>query len=234
MSFGESPPGILFALSAGTRSPAPLAVRFPEHLYRRSLVLQSKMFRFTERLSTTGAGRVEANRYLKRAGLFAAGLLLLWVALQLVPSEPAPAEHRTYSDEAGTVASRPELPESRLPSFISFGNLAALLLLGGGVALAVHLRKRSRHGTEAAPFKTVASYSVGPNQSIQLIECGGETHLIGITTGQISLLKTYPSDRFVSPALDAATVSDLRSSHFADVLQRYAGANGHQPNGTAR
>ncbi len=180
------------------------------------------MFLLSERLSISGSSRTDARRYLKRALLFGAGLLLLWASLQLLPSQTRVPP--VYSDDAGTVAGQadPE-PKSGIPDVFSPGNLLAIVLLGGGVALAVHLRRRSKSDNGSTPITPLGDYTIGPNQSLRLIECGNEVLLIGVAAGQITLLRSYPTDRFERPLSDDAAGLSSDRSHFSDVLHRYAG-----------
>lgn len=183
------------------------------------------MFQLLERLSLSGTPPIEARRYLKRAFLFGAGLLLLWVALQLVPSPSSPPETAVYSDDAGTVAARAEQrPSPRTPRLFTPGTLAALLLLGGGVAVAVHLRRTST-GEGPNAITPLGEYALGPNQSLRLIECAGEVLLIGVTGGQVNLLRSYAADQFDLRLPDEAVMRPT-DSHFADLLHRFAGQSG--------
>lgn len=184
------------------------------------------MFQFVERLSTLGAPAPEARRYLKRAFLFGAGLLLLWVALQLVPSAAPPVESAVYSDDAGTVAARAEpSPPARTPGLFRPGTMVAILLLGGGVAVALRLRRRTNGGEGPSAISPVGEYAIGPNESLRLVECAGEVLLVGVTAGQVTLLRSYPADRFDSIRSDQGEVPATHT-HFADVLHRYAGPSG--------
>lgn len=197
-----------------------------------------KMFRLSERLSSAGAPRSGSKRYLRRAALFAAGLGLLWVALQLVPSEPPTPEPSVYSDESGTVAHRQPEAGGRTLRLLTGGNVAAMLLLAGGVAVAVYLRRRSKDEEPSVPITTLGQAAVGQNQSLRLVECGGEVLLLGVTSGQINLLRTYDDGRFdeLRSALadeESAPAPALKESHFSDVLRQYAGrSTTSQQNGT--
>lgn len=181
------------------------------------------MFHLSERLSPSGTSRIEARRYLKRAFLFGAGLLLLWVSLQLLPSRTAPEQPPVYSDEAGTVASGTQkTPPSGTLNLFAPGNLVAILLLGGGVALAVHLRRRSRTGDAPTAITPLGEYGIGPNQSLRLVECANEVLLIGVTSGQVTLLRSYTADQFDVDCPEEGAKPSM-GTHFADVLHRYAG-----------
>lgn len=193
------------------------------------------MFRPFERVSSPDSGRTSAKRYLKRAGLFAAGLALLWIALQLVPTSSPGSEPPVYSDDAGAVASSEELRSAyEGPALLTFGNVAALILLIGGGAFAYYLHRRSNGGGGASTLiEPLGELSVGQSQQLQLIRCGGEVMLLGVTGNQITLLRDFdpalfedtPFDDF---ELEAETPSTAyrpqpQRSHFADVLRQYAG-----------
>ena len=191
------------------------------------------MFRFTERLSSGKSGPQESRRYLKRAGLFAAGLALLWVALQLVPSSEAPEGPQVYADDSGAVASnRPVTPRRSGSGMFGLGNVAALLLLGGGGAFAFYLHKRAKSGpASTSAIESIGELVIGQNQQLRLVKCGEEVLLLGVTSGQINLLRTYEGDAFTSfeevGAVEEArrypAAPAFQSSAFADVLRQYAG-----------
>ena len=148
------------------------------------------MFRIFERLSRSG--RTNSRQYLRRAGLFAGGLVLLWIALQLLPSTTPPPPP-VYSDESGSVATADRiLTEYEGPSLFSFGNVVALILLvgGGGFAYVVHKRSRST-GKSASMIEGIDELGVGQGQQLRLVRCGGEVLLIGVTTNQITLLRHF-------------------------------------------
>lgn len=156
------------------------------------------MFRFTERLSSPGG--TDSKRYLKRAALFAAGLVLLWTAIQLIPTTPA--EPPVYSDDSGSVASSEQVrPAHRGPRLFTFGNLAALLLLGGGGAFAVYMHRRSSQGGRGTShIETIGELPMGQGQQLRLVRCGGEVLLIGATSHEITLLRDFDPDLFDEPA----------------------------------
>lgn len=193
------------------------------------------MFRIPERLSRPAA-RPSSRQLVNRALLFTAGLVLLWIALQLAPrSGPPPSA--TVETEIGAVAANPERPGLRpeRTSWLSAGNLAALLLLVGGVAVALHLRRRAESGAARATafFEPVGSYGLAPGQELRLVRCGDEVLLLGATNGGITLLKAYPPDAF--PELTEETrgaaarggvqalAPERPGAPFADLLRQYAG-----------
>ena len=170
---------------------------------------------------------------MKRAGLFAAGLALLWVALQLVPSSKVPDGPQVYTDDSGAVASnRPVTPRRSGPNMSGWGNFAALLLLGGGGAFAVYLHKRSKNARpSSSAIESIGELAIGQNQQLRLIKCGEEVLLLGVTSGQINLLRTYEGDAFASFE-ETEAAEDVRrypaapafqNTAFADVLRQYAG-----------
>lgn len=182
--------------------------------------------------------------------MFTAGLVLLWLALQLIPSTTG--EPPVYSDESGSVAASEEaLTTYEGPRLFSFGNVAALILLSGGAAFAYFVHKRSRGGGNVRSLiEPIGELGVGQGQQLRLVRCGGEVLLIGVTSNQITLLREFDPDTFDGP--DADSVNDAFDgepdaasttqrthpapvrSHFADVLREYAGRYVNvQSNGTS-
>lgn len=152
--------------------------------------------------------------YLKRAAFFGAGLLLLYFALHLMPAqEPVAAEVAT--DEAGAVAQSLTRPST---SLFGPGSIAAALLLAGGIVLAVVLRKRSSATSSAEHLHTIADMPITQDQRIRLVRVGDEVLLLGITSGQISVLQTYRAEEFVEPT--DTTDEPVVSPAFAEMLRQ--------------
>ena len=194
------------------------------------------MFRFSERLSSSG--RTNSRRYLRRAGLFASGLLLLWIALQLFPTSAA--EPPVYSDEAGSIVSSEKVrPTYQGPRLFTLGNMAALLVLVGGGAFAFYMHKRSaQNSASTSLIESIGELTIGQGQQLRLVRCGGEVLLIGATSNEITLLRDFDPalfDEFDEP--EQNVIADHGSerqhvntptrqhvnTHFADVLRQYAG-----------
>lgn len=168
------------------------------------------------------------QRLWNRALLFAGALLVLWALVQFIPAPDFGDQPPVHSDEAGTVAARPEtLGHDAAPSVLTPGRIAALLLLAGGVVLAVVLHRRHADGTTRAgtvPIEPLGTYTIAPNQDLRLVACGGEVLLLGVTPQQITLLKTYPRDQFDVPSSgDGAAAPQAAPPVFADLLRQYAG-----------
>lgn len=180
------------------------------------------------------------NPFLRRAALFGGALLLLFVALQLLPSSPPDPAH-LYSDGLGTVASKPQSAEAapRPESTFRPGYFFALALLAGGGAFALYLRKRNGPaGPSNMPLRTVGALQLEPGQQLRLVACGEEILLLGVTSSQITLLKSFPADTFddtdgvnPTPILSTQSGSDHRlpsptaGSSFAAVLQHFSTAS---------
>ena len=150
------------------------------------------MFRLNHRAACLAAMPDRTRHLLRRALLFGGGLALLWLALQLAPT-PSPADAPTpfaeIADPADGVAVR---PHPTAPRLLSTSNLAALVLLAGGAGLAFFLRRRSREGGgPVTPLQSMDQMTLAPNQYLRLVRCGDDVLLLGVTTGQITLLKRY-------------------------------------------
>lgn len=192
------------------------------------------MFRPSERLSNTG--RADSRRYLKRAGLFAGGLVLLWIALQLFPT-PSP-EPPVYSDDAGSVAASDTIRTNHGPRLFTLGNLAAFIILVGGGGVAYHLHKRNVQSSGgSSPIESIGELAIGQGQALRLVRCGGAVLLIGATAHEITLLRDFDpalfeveeeeeEEEYVSTSQRQHVRTSTRpqlSPAFADVLRQYAG-----------
>ena len=119
-------------------------------------------------------------------------MALLWLILQLAPTplpddDPTPFAEIADAADGVAVRSRPTAPR-----LFSVGNLVALVLLAGGAGLAFFLRRRSREGGgSVTPFQSMGQMTLAPNQQLRLVRCGDDVLLLGVTTGQITLLKQY-------------------------------------------
>lgn len=177
------------------------------------------MFRFNLRSAGTAPGTDRSQRLFKRALLCGTGLILLWLALQFVPSSGPAA---VYADEAGTVAANPSGVPERRDSF-SFGHVAAVLLLMGGAGFAIYLKRRNGGADVSSIFRSLGSYQLAPNQQLRLIACGDDVLLLGVSSGQITLLKRYPTEHFDLRETSGDGAAGPPGHHFASVLQQYAG-----------
>lgn len=189
------------------------------------------MFRFFHRPSSRAATPPSTRHLLRRAGFFGAALVLLWLALQLAPQRaPAPPTtpplaEATARDDGVAVRSR-----APAPGLFSAGNIVALVLLLGGVAGAVLLRRRSReNGGASIPLQSLGHMSLAPNQQLRLVRCGDDVLLLGVTAGQITLLKAYDSEAFGEPdgvaehsdeAMRVASASVAAPDSFASLLRQ--------------
>ena len=180
------------------------------------------MFRLNSRFALPTATPDRTRYLLRRALLFGGGLALLWLALQLAPS-PSPVE------ASPPVAEMPATPQPAAPRLFSTGTVAALVLLAGGIGLAFFLRRRSREGGAAAvPLQSIGQMTLAPNQHLRLVRCGDDVLLLGVTSGQIALLKQYPGDAFdaaLEPSEDAvsATAQPSAPPSFSTLLRQQVG-----------
>lgn len=191
------------------------------------------MFRFPQQAASAAATPERTRHLLRRTLLFGAGLALLWGALQLMPQRaPTPAAvpiaEAAEADAGVAVRSRPASPAA---SLFSAGNIAVLVLLLGGAGFAFFLRRRSQEeGSAAMTLQTLGQMGLAPNQQLRLVRCGDDVLLLGVTSGQITLLKSYDftefaganslrgeaaSKAFASPASDEGS--------FATLLQQQVG-----------
>jgi len=128
----------------------------------------------------------EARRWLWRALFFGVLLGVLWIIMQQT-ALPDPAE-------APSVAVRdvPLRPRPASSGLFSFGTLAVFVVLAGGAGLAFFLRRRAQEREAVTlPLQSLGALPLAPNQQLRLIRCGDDVLLLGVTPGQITLLKTY-------------------------------------------
>lgn len=161
------------------------------------------------------------SSYLKRAAFFGLGLLLLYFAVQIMPTTSTPPVE-VATDDAGAVAQK----LARSPSPVSAGPIVAALILIGGIVLAVFLRKKTSASSPTGHLQTIAEMTITQDQRIRLVRVGEEVLLLGITSGQISLLKSYPADTFNDQ--DQPPSDSVVSPAFAEML-RQAGERYRNP-----
>lgn len=165
---------------------------------------------------------------MKGALAFVGGLFLLWLIVWLLPSSAPPP---VSSDAAGTVATA-----SSTDSLLTPGRVLVLLLLAGGIGWAVYLRSRSDAPPSQAPLMhVVGRLALNPDQQLALVRCQDDVLLLGVSPGEITVLRTYgdgdfpdDADRLPAPAAaDTSSVSQASLSGFADVLRQYTDSPRH-------
>ncbi len=149
------------------------------------------MFRLNHRAAPTATpGR--SRHLLRCALLFGGGLVLLWLALQLAPTRRGAEAPMSLSERADPADGLAVRPRPAAPRLFSTGNIVAFVLLAGGIGLVFFLRRRSSEGgSPVAVLQSVGQMTLAPNQQLRLVRCGDEVLLLGVTTGQITLLKHY-------------------------------------------
>ncbi|WP_397546118.1 FliO/MopB family protein [Rhodothermus marinus] len=127
---------------------------------------------------------------LRRLLLLGGGLVLLWLALQWAstPAVPPASSPPAPTDSTLTL---PVRSESASP-YPSIRYLLVLLVLTAGAVLALYLHRRTRTLPGPALLRPVGQLSLGPGQQIRLVACGDELLILGVTSQQITLLKSLP------------------------------------------
>ena len=183
------------------------------------------MFRLNDRAVFPAATPDRTRYLLRRALLFGGGLALLWLALQLAPT-PSPADAAApFAEMSGSAESVAARPRPAAPRLFSTGNLIALVLLAGGAGLALFLRRRSREGGgSATPLESIGRMTLAPNQHLRLVRCGDDVLLLGVTTGQITLLKSYPGDAFDAASEPSEVSASIATeTSFSTLLRQQVG-----------
>ncbi len=169
---------------------------------------------------------------LKRILFFGAALLLLWLAVSLLPDGSAPkTDEPVYAGETGAIARNTAgAPHER--SLFGPGYLVAIVLLAGGAAFAVYLRKqRGAPGVESTPIRTLGRVQIAQNQQLRLIACGGEVLLLGVTAQGIGLIRSFPEETFAAASGDGASSLLAPQPRFADLLESLSGITDGHSNG---
>lgn len=175
------------------------------------------------------------NPFLKRAGFFAGALVLLWLAFQMLPAV-RPGSDPLYTD-TGTVAAKPKVMPAPQHSMhlVRPGYVVALLLLAGGGAFAIYLRRRNGIARpKSSPIQMLGTTQIAPGQQLRLVSCGDEVLLLGVTSSQINLLKSFPADAFKrdprtadgkesNECVQMSTAENIGNS-FASLLQQLGAA----------
>lgn len=127
---------------------------------------------------------------LRRLLLLGGGLVLLWLALQWAstPAVPPAASPKAVADSTLTLPARSE----PAPPYLSVRYLLVLLVLTGGAVLALYLHRRTRTLPGPALLRPIGQLPLGPGQQIRLVACGDELLILGVTSQQITLLKSIP------------------------------------------
>lgn len=151
---------------------------------------------------------------------------MLWVLVEVVSlSAPlnAPSTASSPTVEAEAAAASSETHDLGRADNTLFGSGYALVwvLLAAGGGLAWYLRKRNpAQQGQAAPMQSLGEMALAPNQQLKLVTVGDDVLLLGVTAGQITLLKEYDRAAFaeVAPQQSLAT-----QASFASVLQHMTG-----------
>lgn len=178
-------------------------------------------------------GPETSPRRMGRYALYIGGaLLLLYVAVQAPSLFPAfPAEEPDKESQNVAVSSASS-SDSGI-EVVTWGNVAAVLLLVGGAGYALYLQKNGSTTTSNAMLRPMGKIAMGQSQQLRLVGCADEVHLLGVTEEEVALLKTYPAEAFEDDSAVAAANGDVPSStgtsptaaslqaEFSDVLARF-------------
>ncbi len=124
---------------------------------------------------------------LRRLLLLGGGLVLLWLALQWAATPAAPPAP-VVVDATPALSARSE----SAPPYLSVRYVLVLLILIFGAGLARYLHRRTRTLPGPTLLRPIGQLSLGPGQQIRLVACGDELLILGVTSQQITLLKSLP------------------------------------------
>lgn len=169
---------------------------------------------------------LQTPRPIHRAVLLAAGLLMLFVAVQLLPSGGAPppvTASAAHADGAAPATRATPAPRDGVRLF-GAGNGLALLLLAGGGLFAMHLRRRNAGAATPGALQPLGQLALGPHGHLRLVRCGDDVLLLGVTAQQVTLIRRYASDAFADAGDGAPALP-----HFAELLHSAAGHAAYSP-----
>lgn len=177
-----------------------------------------------------GSTAIPASRRTKRAinrAVFLTGcLLLLWVLVEVVslsaPLNSAPtASPPTASAEATAAPSETHDLGRADNNLFGSGYVLVWVLLAAGGGLAWYLRRRNpAQQGQAALMQSLGEMALAPNQQLKLVTVGEDVLLLGVTSGQITLLKEYDRAAFAEVAPQQSSAAQ---ASFASVLQHMTG-----------
>ena len=160
------------------------------------------MFHVFSRKSKRTTPPPTPRQFLNRALSFGAGLVLLWLALNLMPQKSAasgPVITPIEGENTAADASGLSLPERQF-SLLSGGQIAAGLLLVGLMGFAYYRQKKVKHNAlPLQQFKNLGRLQLGPQQHIHLIGCGSEVFMVGATNQHVTLLHQVMPDALAEP-----------------------------------
>lgn len=129
------------------------------------------------------------NQLFKRFLALGAGLLLLWLALNIMPRPSAATQPVTFSDDAGTVATSSKVTNTESGAILDIGKITAGLLLAGLIGFAFYWQKKSsKNLLTVNSLHSLGKIQLSPNQHVHLIGCGPDALLVGTNNAQITLL----------------------------------------------
>ncbi len=175
------------------------------------------MFPFKTPSTSPVAAPSDRRQLLKRGLTLCAGLLLLWLALNIMPKPDASHDPVIFSDDTGTVATSASLtPSSDSTPLISPGQLIAIVLLAGllGGTLYWNKKKAAQH-TPVKQLHNLGRIQLGPQQHIHLIECGDEAFLVGATQSQITLIQKLPLTSIQLAEKTESTAQSIKTDGFS-------------------
>lgn len=161
------------------------------------------------------------------------GLLLLWGLVALMPASPPTPP--VSSDDAGTVAQ--SVPNSDGLTVFTPGRIAVLVLLGLGAVGAIYLNQRASSASASVPgpLQPMGDLTLTPNQQLKLVRCRDDVLLLGVSQGEIRLLKSYPLSEFETAEGEPLNGAEASSephprtlASFAHILRQYTNGSSHE------
>ena len=162
---------------------------------------------------------------LRRLLLLGGGLVLLWLALQWASTPAVPPVSSPPAPTDSTLALLVRA-ESASP-YSSVRYVLVLLVLVAGAVLALYLHRRTRTLPGPALLRPIGQLSLGPGQQIRLVACGDELLILGVTSQQITLLKSMPLPQELQHEHSAEATASSTFARMLTTLSARASQSNH-------
>ncbi|MBO6575794.1 MAG: FliO/MopB family protein [Rhodothermales bacterium] len=165
---------------------------------------------------------------LRRALFLSILLVIVWTAIAFLP-DPTEQAASTLPVDTELVTESPSIDEAETPfaadpSLIGPGYMLVIVLLAAGGLWALWLRQKKRPGGPHGHLQDIGRFRLGTSQEVRLVRCSDEVLLLGVSSGQISLLKAYPASQFPGPEMTTAPPESPAEPSWTTSLSRAARA----------
>jgi flagellar protein FliO/FliZ len=144
---------------------------------------------------------------------------LLWSCLLCAPVLVAVAAEAPRRFAAPEIAAAPAAGSAGGIGQVMLALVVVLAAVFGAALLFKRMRRFGAGGGES--IQVIAQASVGTKERVVIVQVAGSRLLLGVATGQVTLLQTLPPDAGTPPSSTAAPLSV--TPRFAELLRRSLG-----------